>query len=371
MLLLTGKNKKVGFDLTEPENTQNSQAVVDAPVADTPAVDAPAVDVPTKQQEEPVIEQKTKNDSIDSPKVFPKLPERELKEKINHLRQQLEQKERELKTIFKDISLHNQGGEELKVKRDGLNAKVKEQSVKASELRKKRDEANARIAELKSQRDQLKMKGKEFGEKIGGLKKTRDELNLTARGRIETLEKAYTEELNSFLSADSPLELEINIFNRLIELSQRYDATKKANVIHSEITEEYSKGKEIYTDMDSLHAQIQALAQESQKYHEEMIALYKEIDALRKEADSYHAQLSEKYKGINPLKKKIGALKAEIPKLRDELGVYLEQMKDVQLSKDEQKNMGKREQAKEKFKKDGRLSLEDFRLLVENEDIKL
>jgi uncharacterized coiled-coil DUF342 family protein len=284
MLLLTGKNKKVGFELTEPEITQNTQAVVDAPVADTPAVDAPVVDTPAvdtpavdvpvpAKQEEPVIEQKTNNESIESPKVFPKLPERELKEKINQLRQQLEQKERELKTIFKDISLHSHGGEELKVKRDGLNARVKEQSAKAGELRKKRDEVNARIAELKSQRDQLKMKGKEFGEKIGGLKKTRDELNLTARGRIETLEKAYAEELNTFLTADIPLELEINIFNRLTELSQRLSATKKANEIHSEITEEYSKGKEIYTDMDSLHAQIQALAQESQKYHEEMIAL--------------------------------------------------------------------------------------------------
>lgn len=356
--------------MTEPENIQDStvESVTDTPVIDSPAVDVP---VPPEKQEETVIEQQTKIENIAQPKVYPKLPERELKEKINHLRQQLEQKERELKTIFKDISLHSHGGEELKVKRDGLNAKVKEQSAKASELRKKRDEANARIAELKSQRDQLRLKGKEFGEKIGGLKKTRDELNLTARGRIETLEKAITEELNTFLTADIPLELEINIFNRLIELSGRYEATKKANVIHSEITEEYSKGKEIYTDMDSLHARIQELAQESQKYHEEMIALYKEIDTLRKEADTYHAQVSEKYKGISPLRKKIGALKAEIPKLRDELGVYLEQMKDVQLTKDGQKNMGKREQAKEKFKKDGRLSLEDFRLLVESEDIKL
>jgi len=37
--------------------------------------------------------------------VFPKLSERELKEKINLLRQRLEQNERELKTIFRDISL--------------------------------------------------------------------------------------------------------------------------------------------------------------------------------------------------------------------------------------------------------------------------
>lgn len=307
----------------------------------------------------------------DAPKVYPKLSERELKEKINLLRQRIEQDERELKIIFKEISLHSQGGNELKAKRDGLNSRVKELSPKAAELRKKRDETNAKIAELKMQRDQMRGKGKEFSEKIGELKKTRDELNLAARGRTDTLEKAYDEELTLFLTADLPLEHEINIFTRLIELNERLKATKKANEIHSVISVEYAKGKEIYTDMDSLHAKIQELAQESQKNHEEMISTYNEIDTLRKEADSYHAQLNEKFKGIAPLRKKIGALKAEIPKLRDELGIYLEQMKEFQLVRDEQKNVGKREHAKEKLKKDGRLSLDEFRLLVESEDIKL
>ncbi|HEY9247297.1 MAG TPA: phosphoserine phosphatase [Candidatus Methanoperedens sp.] len=302
---------------------------------------------------------------------FPRLSERELKDRINLLRQRLEQNERELKTVFREIALYNEGGQELRAKRDGLNARVKEISTKALDVKKKRDEANAKIAELKLQRDQYRSRGKEFGEKIGEMKKTRDELNKAARGRVETLEKAYEEELNVFLTADIPLEYEINLWKRLIELSQRFDATKKANVIHAEISQEYIKAKEIYTDMDSLHARIQALAQESQKYHEEMIAFYNEIDSVRKEADSYHFQLSEKYKGIAPLRKRIGVLKAETPKLRDELGVYLEQMKELQLARDEQKNMGKRELAKEKFKKSGRLSLEEFKILVDNDDIKL
>lgn len=323
---------------------------------------------PTSPQEpvqpaEPVKEQ--------APVVVPKLPEKDLKEKINSIRQRLDQNERELKTIFRDISLHNQGGQDLKAKRDGLHARIKELSPKAQEIRKKRDEANAKIAELKTMRDSLRGKGKEFSEKIGDLKKTRDDLNLTARGRVETLEKAYADELNIFLTADIPLEHEINVFNRLIELGKRLEATKKANEVHSEISVEYTKAKEIYTDMDSLHAQIQALAQESQKYHEEMIALYHEIDTLRKEADSYHRELTEKYKGINPLRKKISSLKAESPKLRAELDAYLEQMKQYQLERDAHKNEGKRELAKEKYKKDGRLSLDEFRLLVENEDIKL
>ncbi|MFA4955844.1 MAG: phosphoserine phosphatase [Candidatus Methanoperedens sp.] len=307
---------------------------------------------------------------VEPPKVYPKLSERDLKEKINLLRQKIEHDERDIRTIFREISLHNQGGNDLKAKRDGLNARVKELSPKAAALRKQRDEINAKIAELKAQRDQMRGIGKEFNEKIGELKKTRDDLNLTARGRAETLEKAYSDELTLFLTADIPLEHEINILAKLIELSQRLVATKKANEIHSVISLEYAKGKEIFTDMDSLHARIQALAQESQKSHEEMIRLYNEIDTLRKEADSYHAQLNEKFKGIAPLRKKVSALKAEIPKLRDELDVYLEQMKQYQLVRDGQKNEGKRENAKEKFKKDGRLSLDEFRLLVESEDIK-
>lgn len=323
-------------------------------------------DIPAQENTPPVQEEKQ-----DASKMFPKFSERELKEKINFLRQKLEQNERELKSIFREISLHNEGGQDLKAKRDGLNARVKELSPKASELRKKRDETNARIAELKTMRDNLRGKGKEFSDKIGELKKTRDDLNTAARGRFETLEKAYIDELNIFLTADIPLEHEINTYNRLLELARRIEATKKANEVHSEISVEYGKAKEIYTDMDSLHAQIQELAQESQKYHEEMIRIYNEVDVLRKEADSYHAQLTEKFKNISPLRKKIGALKAETPKLRDELGAYLEQMKGYQLEKDELKIEGKREQAKKKLNKKERLSLDEFRILVESRDIKL
>ena len=311
-----------------------------------------SIDIPIPPEDsghENTIQTTAEDVKQESKEPLPKLSERELKEKINLLRQRIEQNERELKTIFRDISLHNEGGQDLKAKRDGLNARVKELSPKAAQLRKKRDETNASIAELKAMRDNLRGKGKEFSEKIGELKKTRDDLNTTARGRFETLEMAYSEELNIFLTADIPLEYEINVYNRLLELSQRLEATKKANEVHSEISVEYSKAKVIYTDMDSLHAQIQALAQESQKYHEEMIKIYNEVDTLRKEADSYHTQLSEKFKNISPLRKKIGALKAEIPKLRDELGVYIEQMKGYQIAKDEQKNEGKREEAKEKL----------------------
>ncbi|PKL53794.1 MAG: phosphoserine phosphatase [Candidatus Methanoperedenaceae archaeon HGW-Methanoperedenaceae-1] len=301
----------------------------------------------------------------------PKLPERELKEKTNQLRQRLDKNERELKNIFREISLHNEGGQDLKAKRDGINGRVRELSKKASELRIKRDEANKQIAGLKSLRDEFRKTSQDAGEKIGALKKTRDELNKTARGRVETLDKAYSEELDKFVNADIPLEYEIDLFNRLIELGQRLEATKKANEIHVEMSQEYTKSKVVYSDMDSVYEQIRAFSDESQKYHEGMIALYNEMDTLRKEADAYHAQLSEKYKCISPLRGRIDGLKSDSLRIKEELDAYLEQGKEIQLAKDERKNEEKRVEAKDKFKKTGRLSLDELRILVENEDIKL
>lgn len=321
---------------------------------------------PGKVTETPV------HDGSDEIKIeVPKLQERELKEKTNQLRQRLDKNEREIKSIFREISLHNEGGKDLKAKRDGLNARVKELSKKASELRNERDEVNKQIAELKSQRNEFRKAGKAAGEKIGSLKKARDDLNKTARGRVETLDKAYSEEMDKFMNADIPLEYEINLFNRLIELGQRLRATKKASEIHIEMSQEYTRTKEVYSGMDSVHDKIQALSEESQKYHEGAIALYNEMDAIRKEADTYHAQLSEKYRCISPLRSRIDVLKADSQHVREELDAYLEQGKEIQLAKDERKNEEKRVEARDKFKKSGRLSLDELRILVENEDIKL
>ena len=321
---------------------------------------------PVEATESPV------HDGSDEIKIeVPKLSERELKEKTNQLRQKLDKNEREIKSSFREISNHNEGGQNLKAKRDGLNGRVRELSKKASELRNKRDEVNKQIAELKSQRDEFRRAGKDAGEKIGLLKKTRDDLNKTARGRVETLDKAYSEEVDKFINADLPLDYEINLFNRLIELGDRLKATKKANEIHVEMSQEYSRTKAVYSDMDSVHEQIQALADESQKYHESAIALYNEMDILRKEADTFHSQLSEKYNCISPLRTRIDSLKADSQRIMEELDAYLEQGKEIQLAKDERKNEEKRVEAKDKFKKSGRLSLDELRILVENEDIKL
>jgi uncharacterized coiled-coil DUF342 family protein len=301
---------------------------------------------------------------------IPNLSESELKHKINFLRQQIDSKDREIRSLFKEMSLHNKGINELRDNRDDLNKSVKELRATASDYRNKRDEVNKKIAELKQQRNEMLSHQSTYTDKIGELKKTRDDLNKIARGRIEFLNKTYEDQLDKFSNIDIPLEYEQSLFENLHELSGRLDAIHKANIVHNEIGDVYGKVSEFKHDLDTISALIRDLASESQENHLKMLEIYKEVDDTKKESDDYHQRLVEIYKITRPIKDKIDVLKKSLSAIREELDSYLEHMSEIQLDKDKTKEDTKRIAAKEKFDKSGRMSLEDLRLLIENDEIK-
>lgn len=301
---------------------------------------------------------------------IPNLSESELKHKINFSRQQIDSKDREIRSLFKEMSLHNKGINELRDNRDDLNKRVKELRATASDYRNKRDEVNKKIAELKQQRNEMLSHQSTYTDKIGELKKTRDDLNKIARGRIEFLNKTYEDQLDKFSNIDIPLEYEQSLFENLHELSGRLEAIYKANIIHNKIGDVYGKVSEFKHDLDTISALIRDLASESQENHLKMLEIYKEVDDTKKESDDYHQRLVEIYKITRPIKDKIDVLKKSLSAIREELDSYLEHMSEIQLDKDKTKEDTKRIAAKEKFDKSGRMSLEDLRLLIENDEIK-
>ncbi|TKY92279.1 MAG: phosphoserine phosphatase [Candidatus Methanomarinus sp.] len=286
------------------------------------------------------------------------------------MRQQIDSKDREIRSLFKEMSLHNKGINELRDNRDDLNKSVKELRATASDYRNKRDEVNKKIAELKQQRNEMLSHQSTYTDKIGEMKKTRDDLNKIARGRIEFLNKTYEDQLDKFSNIDIPLEYEQSLFENLHELSGRLEAIHKANIIHNEIGDVYGKVSEFKHDLDTISALIRDLASESQENHLKMLEIYKEVDDTKKESDDYHQRLVEIYKITRPIKDKIDVLKKSLSAIREELDSYLEHMSEIQLDKDKTKEDTKRIAAKEKFDKSGRMSLEDLRLLIENDEIK-
>ncbi len=298
------------------------------------------------------------------------MTERELKEKVNGTRTQIDQNERSLKSIFRELKLHRTDTTDLKEKRDALNSQVKELVPKAREHKLKRDEANKKIADLKTERSGIQSATQKVVNEISQMKSKRDDLNKLSKGSVESLSKAYAEELDKLLNADIPLKHEIDIIERLTQLEERLGAAFSANEVHWKIIESYESSKGIYDSGDNVGEQIRTLAKDSQTHHLGMLEFYKTIDKLRKEADMYHAQIREKYSASAPLRAKIDPLKAKIEQLREELNTYLDRSKEIQLVKDEKKQDEQHVVAKEKLKKTGRLSLQDLKVLMDKGDIK-
>lgn len=298
------------------------------------------------------------------------LSERELKNKVNELRNRIEKSERQLSSVFKELKNNRTDIDELKEKRDSLNQQVRERVRKAQELRKKRDGINDQISEYKEKRGSVNSKTQDLFTGIAELKEKRDEYNRLSHGSVESLSKAYLAELQTFFDKELPLAVEIKIYQKLNDLGKRLESARKANELHAQIQESYTESKEIHLEGDELHEKIQALSDESQACHLEMLENFKAADEIRKEANMYHAQLTDKFSSINAIKEKIDPLKTGIASARKDLSLYLDKLKDVQLTKDENKVSQKHSTAREKLQKNARMSLEDLKLLIEKGDVK-
>lgn len=298
------------------------------------------------------------------------LNERDLKNRVNELRNKIEKSERQLSSVFRELKNNRTDIGELKEKRNALNQQVKEKVAKAQEFKSKRDEINRVISECKENRSAVNARTQELFSGIAKLKEKRDEYNHFSRGSVEVLSKAYAAELEALFKNELPLEVEIKVFQKLEELGKRLEAAEKANEIHTNIQESYMKSKGIHNKGDEIHEKIKALSEESQTYHVEMLETFNTADEIRKEANMYHAQITDKITNINSIKVKIDPLKASIDKNRKELSGCLEKLKEIQLKKEENTVTQKHSNAREKLQKNARMSLEDLKILIEKGDVK-
>ncbi len=299
------------------------------------------------------------------------MTERELKETVNKFRNEISHDEKTLKNVFRDLKLHRTNIGELKEKRDALNAKVKEFATVAKKEKGERDKVNAAISEIKGKRQiVLNLRDKLTGE-ISSVKEKRNHFNQESKGSVESLAKAYTAELETFLNADIPLKHEKDVFEKIMHLEKRLEAALAADGLHKEVMSVYDNAKEVEKESYQLGSNIKELAEESQKHHVKMINVYNTVDELRKEADLYHSQMKETYAVLSPMRDKIDPLKSKIESLREELSGYLDKLNEIQLEKDEKKNDEKHSAAKERLEKTGKMSLEDLKILMDKGDLKL
>src|SRR5665648_91684 len=297
--------------------------------------------------------------------------ENELKRAINKKRQDIDHHDNLIRKAINEAKHHRSNVNELKAKRDEINAKVRKSASEASKIRKDRDEINTSIDVLKVERDGFRREVSKIAENIRQLKINRDGMNKDAKGSTTGLRRFYVLDVETLLNADIPLKHEINLFDGIMGMHGRIDLSHKADDIHGEVTTTYKSLNELSKKSDNIHRRVQELAKESQAKHEVMVDMYREIDKLRKEANDYHRQVMEKYAVIKPLSESIDANKVTIKRLRAELAEYIDKMDDIHKDKVKGKQDKDRVVAKEKLKKTGKMSLDDLRLLLEGNELNL
>jgi len=295
--------------------------------------------------------------------------EKELKDKLNGLRAEINGRRKEISQILSEVRAHQKEINSLRQLRDEGNEKCKTLSKEARQLREKRDALNRRIGELKEERRKISDKIKSLSSDIKDSKVKRDELNRSARGTDESLSSRYQRDIDALLNKDIPLDKEVKLFDGIFTLMQRLEAAKEATEFHKKVISTYEGIKGLDDAADGISNEIRSFADESEKYHLQAVEIYGRVDELRKEADEHHRSLLEKYELVNPLRDRITALRGEIEKVQEEMAPYAEEMDKIRAKREEEKKAKLAVEAKEKLKTSKRITFEDFRAIIEGEEI--
>ncbi len=214
--------------------------------------------------------------------------------------------------------------EDLKDKRDGLNARVKElgeekrkfvEDIKAlntiiKQEKDSRDKANQEVKSLKEKRvasfEEIKKLKKEMDELLKVLEKFKDSMGGSygmLKEELKQMEWEYQTEVHS-IKKEKELVKQMDELEKYIAKSELlYD--KKKNLIRIQ-----HSLRDLYTEANVYHGLLMNRAKDSEKHHDSMMKnirqigdldkkisdLEKNIREAREEADKYHKELKDTMK---------------------------------------------------------------------------
>ena len=297
--------------------------------------------------------------------------EKELKKKINGLRNEIDHKNKKLKDIYHELGFHRRDADTLRTKRDQFNEKAKKLRQEAKSFVAKRDKVNEDIGKLKNKRASLIEKIKTLTRDIKETKGYRDELNRIARAPDTLLTEIYLRDIEKLVEKDMPIEDEVRLFDKIFEVKDRLLAAKKADTVHGKVSSTYEEVKKLNLNIDKINESVQSLAEESQENHQRAMNIYKEIDVISEESTQSHKKLVEKYELMNPLRDQIGSIKEEIKVVQEKLAPFVEEWEKIRHEREERKKSQDALKAKERLQSKKRISIDDFRVLLEKNELEL
>jgi uncharacterized coiled-coil DUF342 family protein len=242
--------------------------------------------------------------------------------------------------------------------RDELNEKFRKFKEEIRSLKEKRDTINQQVRDLKELREQARRRVMEVRDEIEDTKKRVEELRNKAEGGYVVLKKRLdglewkiqtsslsTKEESRMIGQMKGLASQLEVHEKIRKLRDR------VIILQAELGANRLKATES-------HEQMSILAQESETYHQRMMEIVGQASDLKESADRTHVAFIESRQKADV--EHIEYVRAR--SIREKI-VFEAQAKRV---KKEQELKQKVEvSAEDKLKRKEKLSLEEFRALVE------
>jgi len=258
-------------------------------------------------------------------------------------------------------SLLREADEHLK-RRDELNRKFQEHRLKISELKGERDRLNLEVKKLKSERDEARREASVKRLKLKELKAEYEKMRRQLKGNIQNA-KEELERLEWSIQTNpySPSE-ERKVLVRIARLEEELKSHRKGEELLAQIEETAKDVNALNQQAELKHGELVKMAEESEKYHREMISLVKDAANVKKEADEEHQRFMEVRGKLKEAQQKYLATLLELKATR-------RQLKEIYrrngLEKGEELKKRLEAEASEKLKQGGKLTFEEFKILLE------
>lgn len=281
---------------------------------------------------------------------------------VKRLSERLETLEREAKELKASMdSLLKEADEHLE-RRNELNKKFQERKLKAGELKGQRDRLNLEVKRLKSERDEARKEANVRRLKLKELKAKYENLRSRVKGSLRRAEEELEAlEWSVQTNPYSPVE-ERKALARIARLEDELNAHRRMRELLSRIKETEMEVKAFNQQAELKHGELMKMVEESEKRHREMMRLMEDAANVKKEADEEHRRFVEAKDKLKEIQRKYSATLLEIKAARKRL-------KDAywknSLEKGEELKKRLEEEASEKLKQGGKLTFEEFKVLVE------
>jgi uncharacterized coiled-coil DUF342 family protein len=273
----------------------------------------------------------------------------ELNEKLSAIREERTKLERE--------------SYELAEKRNNLHDRVKSLREEVTTLRNQRDEINDRVAEMKQHRNNLTT---EIRLKIDETKKIREEYRVFSKKKPSRSHEDIQKEVESIdwqiQTSSLTVQEDRDLVGKVKQLEQQLMIHRKLEQFSTRIAKVQAEIRIMKSESQQLHLQLTSKAQTSQEIHAKMLQKIDESRTQKTKADELHAEYilaKQKTKTIR---------ESEIALLTDIRSLKMEIDDEVKKEKEQSDSILREtleKQAKEKLKRGGKLSWEEFQLLAE------